>query len=82
MFITAQVIEKDKNPDVRELLEVVKAEPHLAQVMVSISHGGAAAPVPEATDWSSRLAESAGDWRGQEDAVQKREREKGMDLGM
>lgn len=74
----------DKNPDVRELLEVVKAEPHLAQVMVSISHGGAAAPVPEATDWSSRLAESAGDWLGQEDAVQKREREreKGMDLGM
>lgn len=72
----------DKNPDVRELLEVVKAEPHLAQVMVSISHGGSAAPVPEATDWSSRLAESAGNWLGQEDAVQKRERDNGMDLGM
>ena len=75
----------DKNPSVRELMEVVKAEPLLAASFVQVAREQSAlglGPDVQPTGWASPTAQAAEDWLGQEDGVQKRARDSGMDLGM
>lgn len=74
----------DKNPSVRELLEVVKAEPHLAAAYVQVAREQDAlglGPDVQPTGWASPTAQAAEDWLGQEpDFLQKRST--GLDMGM
>ncbi len=75
----------DKNPSVRELMEVVKAEPLLAASFVQVAREQSAlglGPDVQPTGWASPTAQAAEDWLGQEVGVQKRARDSGMDFGM
>ena len=67
----------DKNPDARAVLEVLRDNEHMAGVFLDLA-GADMQPV----GWASPTAQAAEDWLGQEDEVQKRGRDKGMDFGM
>lgn len=67
----------DKNPDARAVLEVLKDNEHMAGVFLDL-----VGPDAQPTGWASPTAQAAEDWLGQEDEVQKRGRDKGMDFGM
>ena len=67
----------DKNPDARAVLEVLRDNEHMAGVFLDLA-GADVQPV----GWASPTAQAAEDWLGQEDEVQKRGRDKGMDFGM
>ena len=67
----------DKNPDARAVLEVLKDNEHMAGVFLDLV-GSDVQPV----GWASPTAQAAEDWLGQEDEMQKRGRDKGMDFGM
>ena len=67
----------DKNPDARAVLEVLRDNEHMAGVFLDLA-GADMQPV----GWASPTAQAAEDWLGQEDEMQKRGRDKGMDFGM
>ena len=67
----------DKNPDARAVLEVLRDNEHMAGVFLDLA-GADMQPV----GWASPTVQAAEDWLGQEDEVQKRGRDKGMDFGM
>ena len=67
----------DKNPDARAVLEVLRDNEHMAGVFLDLA-GADVQPV----GWASPTVQAAEDWLGQEDEVQKRGRDKGMDFGM
>ena len=78
----------DKNPDVRELLEVVKAEPFLAALYVKDAREQDAlglGPDVQPTGWASQLSQAAEDYLGTMDAEREqraKKRDSGMDMGM
>lgn len=67
----------DKNPDARAVLEVLRDNEHMAGVFLDL-----AGPDVQPVGWASPTAQAAEDWLGQEDEMQKRGRDKGMDMGM
>lgn len=67
----------DKNPDARAVLEVLKDNEHMAGVFLDL-----VGPDVQPVGWVSPTAQAAEDWLGQEDEMQKRVRDKGMDMGM
>jgi hypothetical protein len=78
----------DKNPDVRELLEVVKAEPFLAASFVQVAREQSAlglGPDVQPTGWATPTAQAAEDYLGTMDAEREqraKKRDSGMDFGM
>ena len=78
----------DKHPDVRELLEVVKAEPFLAALYVKDAREQDAlglGPDVQPTGWASQLSQAAEDYLGTMDAEREqraKKRDSGMDMGM
>lgn len=78
----------DKHPDVRELLEVVKAEPFLAALYVKDAREQDAlglGPDVQPTGWASQLSQAAEDYLGTVDAEREqraKQRDAGMDMGM
>ena len=67
----------DKNPDARAVMEIIRDNEHMAGVFLDL-----AGPDVQPTGWVSPTAQAAEDWLGQEDEMQKRGRDKGMDFGM
>lgn len=67
----------DKNPDARAVMEIIRDNEHMAGVFLDL-----AGPDVQPTGWASPTAQAAEDWLGQEDEMQKRGRDKGMDMGM
>ena len=67
----------DKNPDARAVMEIIRDNEHMAGVFLDL-----AGPDVQPVGWASPTAQAAEDWLGQEDEVQKRGRDKGMDFGM
>ena len=67
----------DKNPNARAVLEVLKDNEHMAGAFLDL-----VGPDVQPVGWASPTAQAAEDWLGQEDEMQKRGRDKGMDFGM
>ena len=67
----------DKNPDARAVMEIIRDNEHMAGVFLDL-----AGPDVQPTGWVSPTAQAAEDWLGQEDEMQKRGRDKGMDMDM
>jgi hypothetical protein len=78
----------DKNPSVRELMEVVKAEPLLAASFVQVAREQSAlglGPDVQPTGWATPTAQAAEDYLGTMDAEREqraKKRDSGMDFGM
>ena len=75
----------DKNPDAREVVEMMKAEPVLARSFIQIAQPHESLGRPEPVSWVTKLSQASEDYLGTLDAEREqraKKRDSGMDMGM
>jgi hypothetical protein len=75
----------DQNPQAREVVEMMKAEPVLARSFIQIAQPHESLGGPEPVSWVTKLSQASEDYLGTLDAEREqraKNRDSGMDLGM